>query len=86
MKIPKFAYFLLLIVLSFFESFGQELITDRPDQTESSVSVPKKSLQIEFGFLYGNLKENDVSINDILLLTVLFRYGLFKGFELRLVT
>jgi hypothetical protein len=85
MKILKFAYVLLLIVLSIFETFGQALITDRPDQTESSVSVPKKSLQIECGFQYGNLKEKDVSVEDVLLPTVLFRYGLFKGFELRLV-
>jgi hypothetical protein len=30
-----------------------ELVTDRPDQTESSAVVPPGSLQIETGFIMG---------------------------------
>lgn len=72
-------------ILSHFKTFAQELVTDRPDQTESSVTVPKRSLQIEGGFLYASLKENSLNIKETLLPTVLFRYGLTKGIELRLV-
>ncbi len=32
-------------------SLAQSIVTDRPDQTESAVSVPKGSMQIETGFI-----------------------------------
>lgn len=61
-----------------------ELITDRPDQTESAAVVPYRYLQIESGFSYAKSetdysKQGDYSYNSTLL-----RYGLFEGFELRL--
>lgn len=61
-----------------------ELITDRPDQTESSAVVPHKSLQIETGFIWSNdandaFKQTNTTYNSTLL-----RYGLLKNFELRL--
>ena len=34
---------------------AQELITDRPDQTESSTTIPAKHLQWESGFSIGSL-------------------------------
>ncbi len=64
--------------------FAQEgvppLVTDRPDQTESSVTVPKGSLQIETGYTFENINENYTSqtIGGTLL-----RYGLLRNFELR---
>jgi hypothetical protein len=33
-----------------------ELITDRPDQTESSSTVPRNTLQIETGFIFGEFQ------------------------------
>lgn len=57
-----------------------ELITDRPDQTESSKTVPHKSLQIETGFV----KENIDNIDAFAYNTTLLRYGLLHNFELRL--
>ena len=78
---------LLLLVLLLLSSvnYGQELITDRPDQTESSSTVPKRSLQIESGLLVGFAEGEDISLREILAPTTLFRYGITKGFEIRVV-
>jgi len=62
--------------------FAQKIVTDRPDQTESSSTVPHKSFQIEAGVLFGDL--NNESQRIYLLPTALFRYGLTRGIELRL--
>jgi hypothetical protein len=64
------------------ELFAQTIVTDRPDQTESSLTVPHKSFQIEAGVLFGDL--NNKSQRLYLLPTTLFRYGLTRGIELRL--
>lgn len=60
---------------------AQEIVTDRPDQTESSTIIPDKSFQMEMGFGSGNYNNERLS----LLPTALFRYGLFKRLELRVV-
>jgi len=59
---------------------AQEIVTERPDQTESSTTIPVKSLQMEVGFLGGS----DNNENKYLLPTALFRYGLSRSLELRL--
>lgn len=61
-----------------------EMITDRPDQTESPRLVPKGFLQVEMGMMFektGNsfLKEEIFTYN-----TTLLRYGLLENLELRL--
>jgi len=61
-----------------------ELITDRPDQTESAVVVPLKFLQIEAGFFMENNKEAAISYQSFAYNSTLLRYGLFKNMELRL--
>jgi hypothetical protein len=80
----------LLLILSIILSLTvsaqediKELITDRPDQTESSSVVPTGMLQIESGFLMeydeiGSISEQTLTYNSTLL-----RYGLFNNFELR---
>ena len=61
-----------------------QLDTDRPDHTESPLTIPKNALQIETGIQLG-VQEDDInSIQQILLPTSLFRYGIAKGLELRL--
>jgi hypothetical protein len=60
---------------------AQEIVTDRPDQTESSTTVPNKSFQMEMGFGSGIYNSERLS----LLPTALFRYGLSKSIELRFV-
>ncbi len=61
-----------------------DLITDRPDQTESSCSVRKNALQIETGFVYENFKRDDVKFDNWGIATTLLRYGVLDNFELRL--
>lgn len=73
---------LTLLILFIFISpiFSQETInTDRPNQTESSLVIPKSSFQIEsgFGFLFQGNKRQISAPNS------LFRYGLFSFLELR---
>ncbi len=72
--------FISLIIGSLCFAQTVELITDRPDQTESAVTVPQNALQIETGFVVEN-KGNDKSYAYN---TTLLRYGLLDNFELRL--
>lgn len=61
-----------------------DLITDRPDQTESSTTVPLKALQIETGFILENDISGNINHTGYTLNTTLLRYGLFENFEVRL--
>ncbi len=67
---------------------AQNIVTDRPDQTESSSTIPKGSLQIETGFLLGFTGGSVYGGDErqILAPSNLFRLGLTKGFELRVVS
>ncbi len=61
-----------------------ELITDRPDQTESAAIVPLRSLQIETGFLMQK-DETELALERLFAFnTTLLRYGLLKRLELRI--
>jgi len=62
----------------------REMITDRPDATESPNTVPLKSLQIETGGFYESFEENDFKTETLGYNTTLFRYGLLENLELRL--
>lgn len=62
---------------------AQTIVTDRPDQTESSITVPFKSLQIESGILVGNYGGGD--LKQLLIPSTLLRYGLTKNVEIRFV-
>ena len=76
--------FLVLFMSSLFLG-AQTISTDRPDQTEGSTSVPQGSLQIEAGFLHELSEIDDIKVLHVLVPTTLFRYGVAKGLELRLV-
>ena len=67
------------------EMTAQEIVTDRPDQTESSTTIPLKSFQFESGLLLGNYNFANSSQQLLLIPTTLFRYGIAKKIELRLV-
>lgn len=65
--------------------FGQQegrMETDRPDQTESPFIVKKGWMQAEIGF---NL-ERENGFSTLVHPTVLWKYGIAKKFELRLIT
>lgn len=61
-----------------------DMVTDRPDQTESSVTVPKGWLQIETGALMeGDSPYKGLVFTNTIYNTTLLRYGLFDKTELR---
>jgi hypothetical protein len=76
---------ILILILSGSVGQAQQIITDRPDQTESSATIPKGSFQIEAGVLLGFVELESQKEREITLPTVLLRYGLTKALELRLV-
>ncbi len=80
-------YILLLnICIACFTSNSQTIVTDRPDQTESSACVEKGKLQIESGVSLEYTEEKGVEHQNILIPTTLFRVGLSPFFELRLLS
>ena len=72
--------FLLFLFVGQIEA---QIVTDRPDQTESSSTVGKRNLQIEAGLLIGSEGEEPISTRQILAPTTLLRLGITKGIELR---
>lgn len=75
--------YLAILLLAFIPTFSQ-IITDRPDQTESAVAIPFGSFQIETGILYSS-SFSDPKVKNYLLPTTLLRYSVVKGLELRFV-
>ena len=73
---------LLLIVIQSYRTEAQEMITDRPDQTESSVSMLPGVFQLETGTVLETTPVTQVWIVN----SSLFRYGIGKNLELRLVS
>lgn len=72
--------FWLAALLAGFPALAQEeLVTDRPDQTESAVVVPEGTLQVELGVGTGGDDEETVEVPGTLL-----RYGLSRRLEARL--
>ena len=74
--------FLSFTILININVSGQELVTDRPDQTESATIVPQYHLQWEAGSQYDEYNSG----SEWTLLTNLFRYGVSDKLEFRLVT
>jgi hypothetical protein len=72
----------LLLFFAITTISAQEIITDRPDQTESSSIIPLKSLQIEAGVFFQRGTRAQANAHP----SVLWRYGVSKNFELRLLT
>ena len=80
----KKIYFIALLYTSI-DAGAQipKIDTDRPDQTESVVLVPKKWLQFEAGF---NYQKNSQDEKEFITPTLLSKYGLNNRVELRLIT
>jgi hypothetical protein len=75
----------LFITLVNYSIYAQTIVTDRPDQTESSSTVPKGSFQIESGVLFVSSKSEGISMRETLAPSTLLRYGITNGIEIRLV-
>lgn len=78
-------YIILLLFFGVFSKFkAQERIDlDRPDQTETPTITPKKYFQVEAGYVYEKTSAKETTQT---LPTILFKYGIFKNTELRLIT
>lgn len=85
---------LVFATLINFSVFAQQIITDRPDQTESSSTISKGGFQIESGFLLSMTEPGEIaglegftaiSTRRVLAPTTLFRYGLTKRIEIRVL-
>lgn len=81
MKIPLMALCCITTLIAFSQQSGR-METDRPDQTESPSIVKHRYIQAELGF---NMERNG-SLTTLVLPTVLWKYGLSKDVELRLIT
>lgn len=81
----RYLFLILFFALFLGELSGQTIITDRPDQTESSSTVGKGNLQIESGILIGFEEEGTARERQILAPTTLFRIGVTKGLEIRVL-
>ena len=79
---------ILMLTCLFIDTIARDelpdLVTDRPDQTESSTVVPLHSLQIETGFVMENAETAREKIKSYAYNTTLLRYGLLESMELRL--
>ena len=84
-SIAKCLVFSLILSLSMVQIKAQ-IVTDRPDQTESSSTVGKGNLQLEAGLLIGFAGEDENAVRQLLAPTTLFRYGITEGIELRLLS
>jgi hypothetical protein len=83
MKYPKIILPLIIFFITF-NLMAQEMVTDRPDQTESADVVPLRMLQVETGFLLGGDINGDTTSQWLSYNSTLFRFGLLKNMELRL--
>jgi hypothetical protein len=59
------------------------ILTDRPDQSEASKTVPPKYLQVETGFFFEQVESG---VTNVLTPNIVWRYGINERFELRLIT
>ena len=85
-KGKRMKYLITLTVLfsTLFAQAVPEMVTDRPDQTESSVTIPRGWLQIETGALMEHdSPTEDNNITNLVYNTSLLRYGLFDNTEIR---
>lgn len=80
-------YFLVLGVgggYSSAEAEDLELVTDRPDQTESTTIVPKGYAQVETGWTFSRDKTDGQTTQTTEFPGTLSRIGIFDGVEARL--
>ena len=82
-------FFVLLFVLLFTINVNAQdetkekkygtIVTDRPDQTESSVLIPKGFLQVEKGAFFEEVDNDGIKDKSTTFNTTLIRYGLLEN-------
>ncbi len=89
--IQRYLFFTIIIMIIFyFDSEAQniqELVTDRPDVTESAIVVPVNSVQVETGFNFQKQKFTQnlqgTEVDNLTFASTLIRYGINEKIELR---
>lgn len=72
----------IIVLLFSITIFSQQIVTDRPDQTESSPTVAQGSIQIELGMITQTSEDNRVKL--LAGPSTLIRYGISDKVELRI--
>lgn len=72
-------FFLILVLFNLSISFAQDLVTDRPDFTESAEVVEANMIQVESGAEYSDFN----STEELSYPNALFRVGVGHNFEIR---
>jgi hypothetical protein len=85
MKKCLILFFLIYPLGTLFSQEIKEIETDRPDQTECSSVIPVKSFQVETGISYEYDGYKSSSTKRQNYASTLFRFGIGKNIELRLV-
>jgi hypothetical protein len=72
------------LLILYYSAFSQPdpIETDRPDQTETPSLVPLKHFQVEMGF---NIESNEQELSYVHP-TILWKMGVFRAAEVRLIT
>lgn len=65
------------------DSTPEPLVTDRPDVTESAVTIAPNFIQVETGSAYESFKNNNIKFESYTYNTTLMRMGLLDNLELR---
>ena len=68
------------------QSATESIKTDRPDQKESAATTPARYWQIELGGLFEADKSGSYTQRNMLMPTMLTKYGISNTVELRLIT
>jgi hypothetical protein len=63
-----------------------EMISDRPDQTESPYLIPQGALQVESGSFFERNHDGNTTIFNVGFKSTLIRYGVNDNLELRLIS
>ncbi len=83
----KKIYALSFFFFGMYQLHSQQIVTDRPDQTEASSTVEPSQIQVEAGVLIMNEQpDSRTEVRSSAIPNALFRVGLFNHFELRVVT
>ena len=72
----------IIVLLFSITIFSQQMVTDRPDQTESSSTVTQGSIQIELGMNTQTAEDNRMKL--FAGPSTLIRYGISDKVELRI--
>ncbi len=75
--------FIISLLITYNVSAQEEIITDRPDQTESASVVPVNGIQYETGFALEMDETASYEVDNYIYNSSLFRIGVFENTEFR---